>query len=165
MQFSGKAHKFGDDVNTDYIISGKYKFKTLDMKELAKHVMEDLDPNFYERVAGGDFIVAGTNFGCGSSREQAPLAIKFAGVGAVLAKSFARIFYRNAINTGLPVVECDTDRIDPGDELSVDLAAGVITNRTKGTAIAIKPLPEVMIKILNDGGLAAHFKKYGGFNL
>jgi len=165
MQFSGKAHKFGDDVNTDYIISGKYKFKTLDMKELAKHVMEDLDPNFYERVADGDFIVAGTNFGCGSSREQAPLAIKFAGVGAVLAKSFARIFYRNAINTGLPVVECDTDRIDPGDVLSVDLAAGVITNRTKGTAIAIKPLPEVMIKILNDGGLAAHFKKYGGFNL
>lgn len=165
MQFNGRAHKFGDDVNTDYIISGKYKFKTLDMKELAKHVMEDLDPGFYEKVAAGDFIVAGTNFGCGSSREQAPLAIKFADVGAVLAKSFARIFYRNAINTGLPVVECDTDQIDPGDELSVDLAAGVIANRTKGTAIPIKPLPEVMIKILNDGGLAAHFKKYGGFNL
>lgn len=165
MLFSGRAHKFGDDVNTDYIISGKYKFKTLDMKELAQHVMEDLDPGFYKKVAAGDFIVAGTNFGCGSSREQAPLAIKYADVGAVLAKSFARIFYRNAINTGLPVVECDTDLIDPGDELSVDLAAGVITNRTKGNAIPIKPLPEVMIKILNDGGLAAHFKKYGGFNL
>lgn len=165
MQFSGRAHKFGDDVNTDYIISGKYKFKTLDMKELAKHVMEDLDPEFYEKVSAGDFIVGGSNFGCGSSREQAPLAIKFADVGAVLAKSFARIFYRNAINTGLPVVECDTDQIDPGDELSVDLNAGVINNRTKGTAIPIKPLPEVMIKILNDGGLAAHFKKYGGFNL
>lgn len=165
MQFSGRAHKFGDDVNTDYIISGKYKFKTLDMKELAKHVMEDLDPEFYEKVSAGDFIVGGANFGCGSSREQAPLAIKFADVGAVLAKSFARIFYRNAINTGLPVVECDTDQIDPGDDLSVDLNAGVITNRTKGTTIPIKPLPEVMIKILNDGGLAAHFKKHGGFNL
>lgn len=165
MQFSGKAHKFGNDVNTDYIISGKYKFKTLDMKALAKHVMEDLDPSFYEKVSTGDFIVAGTNFGCGSSREQAPLAIKYADVGAVLAKSFARIFYRNAINTGLPVVECDTDQIDPGDDLFVDLAAGVITNRTKGNTIPIKPLPEVMIKILNDGGLAAHFRKYGGFNL
>ena len=165
MQFSGKAHKFGNDVNTDYIISGKYKFKTLDMKALAKHVMEDLDPSFYEKVSVGDFIAAGTNFGCGSSREQAPLAIKYADVGAVLAKSFARIFYRNAINTGLPVVECDTDQIDPGDDLFVDLAAGVITNRTKGNTIPIKPLPEVMIKILNDGGLAAHFRKYGGFNL
>lgn len=164
MQFNGKAHKFGSDVNTDYIISGKYKFKTLDMKELAKHVMEDLDPNFYEKVTAGDFIVAGTNFGCGSSREQAPLAIKYADVGAVLAKSFARIFYRNAINTGLPVVECDTDQIDPGDELSVDLSAGVINNKTKGVIIPIKPLPGVMIKILNDGGLAPHFKKYGGFN-
>lgn len=164
MQFNGKVHKFGSDVNTDYIISGKYKFKTLDMKELAKHVMEDLDPDFYEKVTAGDFIVAGTNFGCGSSREQAPLAIKFADVGAVLAKSFARIFYRNAINTGLPVVECDTDQIDPGDDLIVDLTAGVITNKTKGVTIPIKPLPDVMIKILNDGGLAPHFKKYGGFN-
>ena len=164
MQFNGKAHKFGSDVNTDYIISGKYKFKTLDMKELAKHVMEDLDPDFYDKVTAGDFIVAGTNFGCGSSREQAPLAIKFADVGAVLAKSFARIFYRNAINTGLPVVECDTDQIDPGDALFVDLTAGVITNKTKGVTIPIKPLPDVMIKILNDGGLAPHFKKYGGFN-
>ena len=92
MYFKGKAHKFGDDVNTDYIISGKYKFKTLDMKELAKHVMEDLEPGFYQKVAVGDFIVAGSNFGCGSSREQAPLAIKYADVGAVLARSFARIF-------------------------------------------------------------------------
>lgn len=164
MHFNGKAHKFGSDVNTDYIISGKYKFKTLDMKELAKHVMEDLDPDFYEKITAGDFIVAGSNFGCGSSREQAPLAIKYAEVGAVLAKSFARIFYRNAINTGLPVMECDTDQIETGDELSVDLAAGVITNKTKGVTIPIKPLPEVMIKILNDGGLAPHFRKYGGFN-
>jgi len=164
MHFQGKAHKFGSDVNTDYIISGKYKFKTLDMKELARHVMEDLDPDFYSKVTPGDFIVAGANFGCGSSREQAPLAIKYADVSAVLAKSFARIFYRNAINTGLPVVECDTDQIDPGDELVVDLAAGIITNKTKGTTIPVKPLPGVMIKILNDGGLAPHFRKFGGFN-
>ena len=164
MEYRGKAHKFGDAVNTDYIISGKYKFKTLDMKELAKHVMEDLDPDFYEKVAAGDFIVGGANFGCGSSREQAPLAIKYAGIGAVLAKSFARIFYRNAINTGLPAVECDTEQIDPGDELLVDLSGGVIHNKTKGIAIPVKPLPDVMIKILQDGGLAAHFRKYGGFN-
>ncbi len=165
MKFGGKSHKFGNDVNTDYIISGKYKFKTLDMKELAKHVMEDLDPQFYRKVSAGDFVVAGTNFGCGSSREQAPLAIKHAGISAVLAKSFARIFYRNAINTGLPVVECDTDQIDPGDELFIDLAAGVITNKTKGSNIPVKPLPGVMLKILNDGGLAPHFRKHGGFNL
>ncbi|RKO66988.1 3-isopropylmalate dehydratase small subunit [Desulfofundulus salinus] len=165
MLLQGKAHKFGDDVNTDYIISGKYKFKTLDMQELAKHVMEDLDPDFYHKINAGDFIVAGRNFGCGSSREQAPLAIKHARISAVLAKSFARIFYRNAINTGLPVVECDTDQIDPGDELVVDLSSGVITNKTKGITIAAKPLPPVMIKILNDGGLVAHFRKYGGFNL
>ncbi|MDQ0285938.1 3-isopropylmalate/(R)-2-methylmalate dehydratase small subunit [Desulfofundulus luciae] len=164
MLLQGKAHKFGNDVNTDYIISGKYKFKTLDMQELAKHVMEDLDPDFYRKINAGDFIVAGRNFGCGSSREQAPLAIKHARISAVLAKSFARIFYRNAINTGLPVVECDTDQIDPGDELVVDLSTGVITNKTKGLTIAAKPLPPVMIKILNDGGLVAHFRKYGGFN-
>lgn len=165
MQFKGKAHKFGNDVNTDYIISGKYKFKTLDMQELARHVMEDLDPEFYEKISPGDFIVAGSNFGCGSSREQAPLAIKYAKVSAIIASSFARIFYRNAINTGLPVVECDTGKIDSGDELSVDLARGIILNLTKNISITIKPLPPVMIKILNDGGLAAHFRKYGGFNL
>lgn len=165
MKFHGKAHKFGNDVNTDYIISGKYKFKTLDMRELATHVMEDLDPDFYNKVSEGDFIVAGSNFGCGSSREQAPLAIKYANVSAVLAKSFARIFYRNCINTGLPVVECNTDLIESGDELEVDLAGGVIRNITRGVEIPVKPLPGVMIKILNDGGLAPHFRKYGGFNL
>lgn len=164
MKFEGKAHNFGSDVNTDYIISGKYKFKTLDMTKLAHHVMEDLDPDFYSKVTPGDFIVAGTNFGCGSSREQAPLAIKYANISAVLAKSFARIFYRNAINTGLPVVECNTDLIQAGDELVVDLEAGLITNKTKDITIPVTPLPGVMLKILNDGGLAPHFKKYGGFN-
>lgn len=165
MKLQGKAHKFGNDINTDYIISGRHKFKTLDMNELAKYVMEDLDPDFYSKITAGDFLVAGSNFGCGSSREQAPQAIKCANIGAVLAKSFARIFYRNAINIGLPVVECDTDGIEPGDKLEVDLGAGVIRNITRETVIQVKPLPEVMITILNDGGLAAHFRKHGSFNL
>jgi len=164
MKFKGKVHKFGNDVNTDYIISGKYKFKTLDMRELAKHAMEDLDPEFSRKVQPGDFVVAGTNFGCGSSREQAPWALIYAGVSAVLAKSFARLFYRNAINCGLPLVECDTDQIEPGDELEVDLAQGVIRNLTRGVELSIKPLPAVMIKILQDGGLVNHFQKHGGFN-
>lgn len=161
----GSAHRFGDDVNTDYIISGKYKFKTLDMKELSSHVMEDLDPGFAARVKPGDFLVAGRNFGCGSSREQAPLAILHSGVGAVLAKSFARIFYRNAINTGLPVVECDTDQIETGDQLEVDLAGGQVRNLTRGVVLPVKPLPPVMLQILADGGLAEHIKKHGGFAL
>jgi len=165
MELRGRAHKFGDDVNTDYIISGKYKFKTLDMRELAKHVMEDLDPEFASRVRPGDFVVAGRNFGCGSSREQAPLALLNAGVSAVLASSFARIFYRNAINTGLAVVECDTSGIEPGDELLVDLEKGVLRNLTRKKEIAIKPLPPFMLKVLADGGLVAHFRKYGTFNL
>ncbi|MBE0465696.1 MAG: 3-isopropylmalate dehydratase small subunit [Candidatus Desulforudis sp.] len=164
MRLSGKAHRFGDDVNTDYIISGKYKFKTLDMAELARHVMEDLDPDFHGKITRGDFIVAGRNFGCGSSREQAPLAIKHAGISAVIADSFARIFYRNAINTGLPVVECDTSGVEPGDELEVDLGAGILCNRTRNTETKITPLPPVMLKILNDGGLAVHFRKHGGFD-
>jgi len=164
MDLQGKVHKFANDVNTDYIISGRHKFKTLDMKELAKHVMEDLDPDFYAKVESGDFIVAGSNFGCGSSREQAPLAIINADISAVIAKSFARIFYRNCINTGLPLIECDTDNIDEGDELKVDLGAGVLHNLTKGLDIPITPLPAVMLKILNEGGLVEHFKKHGGFN-
>ena len=164
MELRGKAHCFGNDVNTDYIISGKYKFKTLDMKELAKHVMEDLDPDFYNKVNKGDFIVAGKNFGCGSSREQAPLAIINADVSAVIAKSFARIFYRNCINTGLPLVDCNTDLIDENDELQVELDKGVLHNLTKNIEIEITPLPPVMLKILSDGGLVEHFKKYGTFN-
>jgi 3-isopropylmalate/(R)-2-methylmalate dehydratase small subunit len=164
MDLHGKVHKFSNDVNTDYIISGRHKFKTLDMKELAKHVMEDLDPDFYAKVQAGDFIVAGTNFGCGSSREQAPLAIINANISAVIAKSFARIFYRNCINTGLPLIECDTENIAEGDELEVDLGAGILHNLSQGIDIPITPLPPVMLKILNDGGLVEHFKKYGGFN-
>jgi 3-isopropylmalate/(R)-2-methylmalate dehydratase small subunit len=161
----GRAHLFGDDVNTDYVISGKYKFKTLDMNELAKHVMEDLHPGFYKEIEDGDFIVAGENFGCGSSREQAPLVLQAAGIGAVVAKSFARIFYRNCINVGLPVVECDTSEIGEGDELLVDLRKGRVHNLTRDRWIAAVPLPPVMVRILQDGGLVEHFRKHGGFKI
>lgn len=163
MKLKGKAHKFGDDVSTDLIISGRYKFKTLDMAELAEHVMEDLDPDFASRVKPGDFVVAGKNFGMGSSREQAPLAIKYAGISAVIAESFARIFYRNAINCGLPVLECDTDMFDQEDRLEVDLASGLIHNSTKKMDIKTEPLPGFMAEILKGGGLVAYFKKHGGF--
>jgi 3-isopropylmalate/(R)-2-methylmalate dehydratase small subunit len=164
MELKGKAHKFGDDVNTDYIISGRYKFKTLDMRELARHLMEDLDPDFYTKINKGDFIVAGKNFGCGSSREQAPLAIINADISAVIAKSFARIFYRNAINTGLPLIECDTDLIEPGDQLEINLSEGLLHNKSRDLQIPVTPLPAVMLKILADGGLVEHFKKHGTFN-
>ena len=165
MILKGKAHIFGDDVNTDYIISGKYKFKTLDMKELACHCMEDIDPDFTDKVQPGDFIVAGINFGCGSSREQAPLVIKHAGVGAVLAKSFARIFFRNAINKGLPVVECDTSGIQAGDELEIDLETGKVANLTRDETLEVTPLPGVMMDILQQGGLTDYLRKHGGFQL
>ncbi|MEA1925294.1 MAG: 3-isopropylmalate dehydratase small subunit [Candidatus Altiarchaeota archaeon] len=160
----GKSHKFGDDVNTDYIISGRYKFKTLDNKELARHVMEDLDPDFYSKISGGDFMVAGRNFGCGSSREQAPLAIKYAGISAVIAKSFARIFYRNAINVGLPVLECmEVKEIREGDVLNVNLKEGVIRDETRNLRLNVKPLPDVMLEILEMGGLANYFRKHKSF--
>ena len=166
MTMQAKAFKYGDDINTDYIISGKYKFKSNDMTAMAVHAMEELDPEYFNKVSPeGGFLVAGKNFGMGSSREQAPLVLIHSNTKAVLAKGFARIFYRNAINTGLPVVECDTDGIDEGDELSVDLEAGVVRNHTKGTEIPFPPLPPVMAQLLADGGLAEHFKKHGGFNI
>jgi len=163
MKLKGKSHKFHDAINTDYIISGRYKFQIQDPKELAKHLMEDLKPDFYKEIKEGDFLVAGTNFGCGSSREQAPLAIKYAGISAVLAKSFARIFFRNAINRGLLLIECDTSNIDTGDALDVDTEKGVIVNKTKNEQIEINPLPDFMSKIIKDGGVVKHFKKYGEF--
>lgn len=165
MLLRGQAHVFGNDINTDYIIASKYKSSTTDMQEMAKHVMADADPNFVKKVKPGDFIVAGNNFGCGSSRETAPLVIKAAKVSAVLARSFARIFFRNAINIGLPVIECDTGTIDGADELEVDLSAGLVRNVTRGTEIRVAPLPPVMLELLNDGGLSAHFKKHGTFHL
>ena len=165
MKLNGKGHRLpqNDDINTDYIISGRYKFKIQDPVELAKHLMEDLDPTFYSKLQKGDFIVAGNNFGCGSSREQAPMAVKYAGIAAVLAKSFARIFYRNCFNLGLPAIECDTDGISEGDELEVDLDSGVIRNKTKSTSIKISPIPKTMQTLLADGGVVEHFKKHGGF--
>jgi 3-isopropylmalate/(R)-2-methylmalate dehydratase small subunit len=167
MKFTGKARRFNqdNDINTDYIISGRWKFKVQDPYELAKHVMEDLDPGFYKRINKGDFIVAGRNFGCGSSREQAPMAIKFAGLSAVIAKSFARIFYRNCYNLGIPAIEADTDGIEEGDKLEVDLASGIIKNKTKKKEIKISPLPKTMQTLLEDGGLVEHFKKHGGFKI
>ena len=166
MTLTAKAFKFGDDVNTDYIISGKHKFKSTDMEAMAVHAMEELDPEYFTKVKpDGGFLVAGRNFGMGSSREQAPLVLIHSNTKAVLAKSFARIFYRNAINTGLPVVECDTDLIDAGDVLELDLTAGVLRDVTKGTDIPFPPLPPVMAQLLADGGLVEHFKKHGGFAL
>ncbi len=165
MPLRGKAHRFGDDVNTDYIISGKHKFKTLDMKELASYLMEDLEPGFSERVSAGDFIVAGANFGCGSSREQAPLVIKEAGISAVLAESFARIYFRNSINNGLPAIECDTSDIETGDELEVDLASGVVKNLTRGYEVKARALPQVMLDILGEGGLVPYFHKHRGLGI
>lgn len=166
MELRAKAFKYGDDINTDYIISGKYKFKSADMEAMAVHAMEELDPHYYEKVhPEGGFLVAGKNFGMGSSREQAPLVLIHSNTKAVLAKSFARIFYRNAINTGLPVVECDTDLIGEGDELVVDLESGVVRDVTKGTEVPFAPLPPVMAQLLADGGLVQHFRKHGGFAL
>ncbi len=161
MKLTGRAWKFGDDISTDHITPGRYYHLRSKMEELAKHVMEDADPEFPKKMKPGDFIVAGKNFGMGSSREHAPLALKIAGVSAVIAKSFARIFYRNAINVGLPVLIADTDRIAEGDKLEVDLSAGVIRNLTRGEEIRAKPMPEVMIKILQEGGLVSFVKKYG----
>ena len=161
----GYAHKFGDDINTDYIISGRYKFKTLNSRELARHLLEDIDPDFNKRKAAGDFIVAGENFGCGSSREQAPLAIKYAGIGAVLAKSFARIFYRNAINIGLPIVQTNTEKIESGDELEIDLALGEVHVIKNNLSLKVEPFPSFILDIIEAGGLIEYFKKYGGWKI
>ena len=165
MKLIGKAWKFGDDISTDLIAPGRYYHLRSNLPELVKHVLEDADPEFAGKMSPGDFVVGGRNFGLGSSREHAPVIIKMAGTSAVMAKSFARIFYRNAINVGLPAIECDTDRIAQGDELEVDLNAGKVINRTQNTEIPFSPLPPVMTTILRDGGLAAHIAKHGDFEL
>lgn len=161
----GKAFTFGDNISTDHIAPGRLFHLRSNLPEFAKHVLEDADPDFASKMSKGDFVVAGNNFGLGSSREHAPQIIKIAGVGAVIAKSFARIFYRNAINIGLLAIECDTDGINPGDELDLDIEKGIITDLTNGAIIPIEPLPPVMIQMLNDGGLVEHIKKNGDFNL
>ncbi len=164
-KLSGRSFKFGDDISTDLIAPGRLFHLRSNLPELAKHVLEDADPDFAGKVKTGDFVVGGKNFGLGSSREHAPVIIKMAGVGAVLAKSFARIFFRNSINIGLPVLVCNTDKIDEGDMLDIDLEKGIIENKTKNIELPFVPLPEVMIKILDDGGLTEHITKNKGFNL
>ena len=165
MDLKGKAHKFGDDINTDYIMSSRHRTQTLDYKQLAKHLMEDIRPGFYSNVQPGDFIVAGKNFGCGSSREYAPKIIKAGGISAILAKTFARIFYRNAINLGLPLIECDTDQISEGDVLRVNLARGEVFNESHGGSIQAHPMPEFMVTLLNEGGTANFIRKHGKFQV
>ena len=162
---TGRAFKFGDDISTDYIIPGKYAYLRSNLPELAKHVMEDADPLFASKVKPGDFIVAGNNFGLGSSREHAPLVIKMAGVKAILAKSVARIFFRNAINLGLPVLICNTDNIADGDQLEIDLEAGIIRNKTNRKQLTFGRIPDVMLKILDEGGLLPYIEKHGDFKL
>ena len=161
----GKAWLFGDDISTDDIAPGRLFHLRTDLPELAKHVLEDVRPEFAASTAPGDFVVGGRNFGLGSSREHAPRIIKLAGAGAVLAQSFARIFFRNAINVGLPALQCDTSGIGEQDDLEVDLSAGEVRDLTSGAVIPFVPLPPVMAAILNDGGLVAHVKRHGGFAL
>ncbi|MBL7156861.1 MAG: 3-isopropylmalate dehydratase [Candidatus Omnitrophica bacterium] len=157
--------KAQDNINTDYIISGRYKFRVQDPHELARHAFEDIEENFYERIKKGDFLVSGENFGCGSSREQAPLALKATGIRAVVAKGFARIFYRNALNLGLYLLECNTNYIDDGNELELDLDKNVLKNKSKGLNIAFKPIPSLAKKILEEGGMVEYFKKHGGLKV
>jgi 3-isopropylmalate/(R)-2-methylmalate dehydratase small subunit len=161
----GKAFKFGDSISTDHIIPGRYTHLRSNLPELAKHAMEDADPTFVGKVKPGDFIVAGKNFGLGSSREHAALVIKMAGVSAILAKSVARIFFRNAINQGLPTLICDTDKIDAGDKLEVNLTRGTINDLTKGVQLTFGKIPEVMLDILNEGGLVPYIAKHGDFEI
>ncbi|MGI2336620.1 MAG: 3-isopropylmalate dehydratase small subunit [Dehalogenimonas sp.] len=161
----GKAFKFGDNISTDLIAPGRLVHLRSNLPELAKHVLEDADPTFATQVKTGDFVVGGSNFGLGSSREHAPVIIKMAGVSAVLAKSVARIFFRNAINVGLPVLVCDTDKIKQGDDLEVDLASGIISNKTNGETITSGKIPDAMLAILNEGGLKPYIKKYGDFKI
>ena len=163
MKFTGKAWRFGEDVDTDAIIPARY-LNTSDAKELASHVMEDADPDFPSKVKPGDIIVAGKNFGCGSSREHAPIAIQAAGVSCVVAKSFARIFYRNAINIGLPIFECPdgTEGIAEGDTLEVDADQGIINDQTRGRTYQAIPFPEFMQKIMGTGGLINYVKERVG---
>ena len=160
MNANGTVHKYGDNVDTDVIIPARY-LNTADAKELAKHCMEDIDKSFVNRVHPGDIMVAGWNFGCGSSREHAPLVIKTCGTGCVIAKSFARIFYRNAINIGLPILECETaaEEIQAGDQVSVDFDTGIITDVTTGKTYRAEPFPAFIQNIIKKGGLLASLKE------
>ena len=159
MKACGKVHKYGDNVDTDVIITARY-LNTPDMQELAQHCMEDIDVDFAKNVQKGDIMVANSNFGCGSSREHAPAAIKASGISCVIAKTFARIFYRNAINIGLPIIECEeaAEKIDNGDEVEIDFDSGVITNKTKNETYQGQSFPEFLINIINSNGLLNSLK-------
>ena len=163
MRAQGHVLKYGDHIDTDVIIPARY-LATQDEKELASHCMEDIDTSFTKRVRPGDILVAGWNFGCGSSREHAPIAIKASGVSCVIAKTFARIFYRNAINIGLAILECEaaSDGIAEGDEVSVDFDTGVITNLTKGETYQAEPFPEFIKDMIQKGGLMASIQARKG---
>ena len=161
----GRAFKFGDNISTDLIIPGRYTHLRSNLPELAKHVMDDADSTFASKVKPGDFIIAGKNFGLGSSREHAPLVIKMSGVSAILAKSVARIFFRNAINQGLPILLCDTSKLTDAEEIEVNLTSGTITNLTSSTQITFGKIPQVMLDILSEGGLIPYISKYGDFKL
>ena len=160
MKLTGNVWKYGDDINTDYIIPGRYMELT-DPSEMAEKVFEEHDPSFRKGVKAGDIVVGRTNFGCGSSREHAPIALAGNGVSVVLAESFARIFYRNAINIGLPALECPGihDAVEKGDKLEVDVTGGVVRNLTNGKELKFNPLPEFMVEVLNAGGLAPYLNK------
>jgi len=160
LTVNGKAITFGNNIDTDVILPGPYLVHT-DPNELAKHAMEGLDPKFPERAADGVIVVGGKNFGCGSSREQAPLALKYAGVKCVLAESFARIFYRNSITIGLPVLACPgvSGKVEEGDEVVVNLQTGKVEDRTNGSVFQATQLPEFIMEILDDGGLIEHLKR------
>ncbi len=154
MLANGKVFKYGDNIDTDVIIPARY-LNTPDMKELASHCMEDIDKDFAKNVNEGDIIIANKNFGCGSSREHAPIAIKESGISCVIASTFARIFYRNAINIGLPILECEeaATKIDEGNKLEIDFSSGIIKNLTKGEEYKAEPFPEFMQNIISQGGL------------
>ena len=160
MRIEGQAIKLPDNINTDLIISGRYKFSITDIKELAGHILEDIDPEFAKKIVPGkSIIVAGKNFGLGSSREQAPLVIKESGIAAVLASSFARIFFRNSINIGLPLIETQTNKIAEQDILDIDLDKGTIKNKSKNSVLQIRPVPKFMQDILKEGGIVNYYKK------
>jgi 3-isopropylmalate/(R)-2-methylmalate dehydratase small subunit len=172
LVLKGKAIKLGDNISTDDIIPGRFAHLRSNLPELAKHVLEDTVPGFASRVKdlslqaeGKAILVTGKNLGLGSSREHAPVVIKMSGVGAIMAKSAARIFFRNAINQGLPVLLCDTDKIGDGDELEIDVAGGTITNLTSGTSLSCSKMPPIMSAILEEGGLIPYIQKHKDFKL
>lgn len=165
MRFTGKVHRFGDDINTDYIISSKRKRDTIDVEILKQYIMEDIRPGFYKELAPGNVIVAGANFGCGSAMEQAAQVIKAAKIPAVVAKSFARVFYRNAINNGVCLVECETDAIEEGDELTLDFGPDrtTVSRDRDGLMLTAAPTPTALKGILEAGGLIPFFRQHGRF--